>query len=197
MKKTFYQLHPLFLLLVGIMLGFTGICVSVIFAAFYYKIYWLLLVGIPASLFMGYWGIYSLGYHHIKIDAEGVFAPGDKQEKNAKIQYEVRVKFEDIEAVRIIRSIKNSKGKFIKSMASSPSSSSLIARNISSDSFIIILLLQENFTDIIPGNKEHQYNKKYKADCMNQPFMVLRNLFADNKLDKNKEYSSSVKCRKG
>ena len=117
MKKTFYQLHPLFLLLVGIMLGFTGICVSVIFAAFYYKIYWLLLVGIPASLFMGYWGIYSLGYHHIKIDEEGVFAPSDKQEKNAKIQYEVRVRFEDIEAVRIIRSIKNSKGKFIKSMA--------------------------------------------------------------------------------
>lgn len=122
MKKTFYQLHPLFLLLVCFMVAFVGSGVYMLVAGIYYKIYWTFLVSIPFTLLMGYYCIYAVVYHHVRFDETGIHVLTDKLEKNAKIQYETHVSYEDIVKVEIVRSIKNSKRKFIESMAISSNS---------------------------------------------------------------------------
>ena len=53
MKKTFYQLHPLFLLLLCFMVAFVGCGVYMCIAAFYHKIYWILLVALPLRVYTG------------------------------------------------------------------------------------------------------------------------------------------------
>ena len=122
MKKTFYQLHPLFLLLLCFMVAFVGCGVYMFIAAFYYEIYWALLVALPFTFFAGYHCIYVLIYHHVKFDETGIHVSTDKLEKEAKIQYETHIAYEDISQVKIVQSIKNSRRKFIKSMAISSNS---------------------------------------------------------------------------
>lgn len=122
MKKTFYQLHPIFLLLLCFVMPMVGCGVYMFVAAFYHEIYWILLLAIPFTLFSGYYGIYAPIYHHIKFDTIGIHVSTDKLEKDAKIQYETHIAYEDICQVRIIKSIKNSEKKFIESMAISSNS---------------------------------------------------------------------------